>query len=99
MNIFFFQVLFNFIGLTLFNAFPDKVTLIGSPLLAPFICIRVVTRGDYPQLVKDNVVRNINTCLRVGLENFIVDVVTDKRIGLDIRRVREVVVPPEYKTR
>lgn len=42
------QVLFNFVGLTFYNAFPDKVQLKGSPILAPFICIRVVTRGDYP---------------------------------------------------
>src|SRR5271154_4545748 len=41
------QVIFNALGLVLFNAFPEKVVLKGSPLLAPFICIRVVTRGDF----------------------------------------------------
>lgn len=94
------QVLFNFIGLTFYNAFPDKVVLKGSPLLAPFICIRVVTRGDFPQLVKNNVNRNMNKCLDAGLENFLIEVVSDKPIGLDQhRRVREVVVPREYRTK
>ncbi|KAJ8984418.1 hypothetical protein NQ317_012481 [Molorchus minor] len=94
------QVLFNFIGLTFYNAFPDKVVLNGSPLLAPFICIRVVTRGDFPELVKNNVNRNMNKCLDAGLENFMIEVVSDKPIGLDQhRRVREVVVPSEYRTK
>ncbi|XP_011643987.1 beta-1,4-mannosyltransferase egh [Pogonomyrmex barbatus] len=93
------QVLFNFIGLTIYNAFPDKVVLKGSPLLAPFICIRIVTRGDYPQLVKTNVKRNLNKCIEAGLENFQIEVVSDKPIGLTPhRRVREVVVPPNYRT-
>ncbi|KAK9680683.1 Glycosyl transferase family 2 [Popillia japonica] len=94
------QVLFNFAGLTLYNAFPDKVVLKGSPLLAPFICIRVVTRGDYPQLVKSNVSRNMNKCIVAGLENFLIQVVTDKKIGLEHdRRIREIVVPSSYRTK
>lgn len=94
------QVLCNFAGLTLFNAFPGKVNLKGSPLLAPFICIRVVTRGDFPKLVKDNVTRNMNLITDVGMENFMIEVVTDKAINLPKhRRVREVVVPAEYKTK
>ncbi|XP_037938798.1 beta-1,4-mannosyltransferase egh [Teleopsis dalmanni] len=94
------QVLFNFCGLVFYNAFPEKVVLKGSPLLAPFICIRVVTRGDFPQLVKTNVLRNMNTCLDTGLENFLIEVVTDKAVNLSHhRRIREIVVPKEYKTR
>lgn len=94
------QVIFNVAGLTLYNAFPDKVVLKGSPILAPFICIRVVTRGDYPQLVRTNVLRNLNRCLDSGLENFLIEVVTDKLIGLEShRRVREIVVPPSYRTK
>ncbi|XP_060530523.1 beta-1,4-mannosyltransferase egh [Cylas formicarius] len=93
------QVIFNFIGLTIYNAFPEKVSLNGSPLLAPFICIRVVTRGDFPQLVKNNVNRNMNTCLDTGLENFLIEVVSDKPIGLENhRRIREIVVPSDYRT-
>lgn len=94
------QVLFNFAGLVFYNAFPDKVVLKGSPLLAPFICIRIVTRGDYAQLVKDNVARNMARCNDAGLENYIIEVVTDKAVGLPIhRRIREVVVPKSYKTK
>lgn len=94
------QVLLNFAGLTLYNAFPDKVVLKGSPLLAPFICIRIVTRGDYPFLVRSNVERNMAVCTQAGLENFLIEVVTDKPINLPIhRRTREVVVPPNYKTK
>lgn len=94
------QVLFNFCGLVFYNAFPDKVVLKGSPLLAPFICIRIVTRGDFADLVKANVTRNMNTCLETGLENFLIEVVTDKSISLaKHRRIREVVVPREYRTK
>ncbi|NP_001243979.1 glycosyltransferase isoform X1 [Bombyx mori] len=94
------QVLCNFAGLTLFNAFPGKIRLKSSPLLAPFICIRVVTRGDFPKLVKDNVNRNMNKCIDVGMENFMIEVVTDKAINLPKhRKVREVVVPSDYQTK
>ncbi|KOC69294.1 Beta-1,4-mannosyltransferase egh [Habropoda laboriosa] len=93
------QVLFNFVGLTIYNTFPDKIVLKGSPLLAPFICIRIVTRGDYPQLVRQNVQRNLTLCLETGLENFQIEVVSDKSIGLfRQRRIREIVVPPNYRT-
>ncbi|GAB0094502.1 Beta-1,4-mannosyltransferase egh [Sergentomyia squamirostris] len=94
------QVLFNFCGLIFYNAFPDKVVLKGSPLLAPFICIRVVTRGDFSDLVKTNVMRNMNLCLDTGLENFLIEVVTDKPLNLPKhRRIREIVVPKAYKTK
>lgn len=94
------QVLFNFVGLIVYNAFPDKVILKGSPLLAPFICIRIVTRGDFPQLVKSNISKNMSKCTDAGLENFLIEVVTDKALGLPShRRVREIVVPPTYRTK
>lgn len=94
------QVLFNFSGLIFYNAFPDKVQLKGSPLLAPFVCIRIVTRGDFPDLVKTNVTRNMNTCTDAGLENFLIEVVTDKPLGLSKHgRVREIVVPSSYSTK
>ncbi len=51
-------------------------------------------------MVRNNVQRNVNTCLQIGLENFVVEVVTDKSISLSPTvRMREVVVPPDYKTR
>ena len=64
------------------------------------ICFRVVTRGDYPELVRNNCYRNINTCQDVGLRNFYVEVVTDKSISIaENESVREVVVPSNYTTR
>lgn len=94
------QTVFNCLGLLIYNAFPEKVQIKGSPLLAPFICVRTVTRGDFPDLVKANVTRNMNTCLDVGLENFMMEVVTDKALGLPKHpRIREVVVPTTYRTK
>lgn len=93
------QLLFNFVGLLFYNVFPDKVVLKGSPLLAPMICFRVVTRGDYPELVRNNVLRNLSTVTDTGIENFSFEVVTDKSIELpQTRRTREIVVPKAYKT-
>lgn len=87
----FLQALFNLLGLICFNAFPERSKLKGSPLLAPFLCLRVVTRGDYPDLVRQNVNRNLTTCLRVGLEKFMIEVVTDKTIDLpENQRIRQV---------
>ena len=60
----------------------------------------MVTRGDYPQLVRENTFRNVQICREAGLTNFIVEVVTDRSISLDAnKRTREVVVPPYYQTR
>ena len=33
----------------------------GSPLLAPLICVRVVTRGRYKALVRETVRKNMAT--------------------------------------
>ena len=94
------QCFCNFLGLTLYNAFPEKITPKGSPLLAPFICVRTVTRGDFAELVRNNVNRNMNTCLEAGLENFIIEVVSDKVLNLPKHpRIREVIVPAEYKSK
>lgn len=42
----------------------------------------------------------MNKCIDAGLENFLIEVVTDKAVGLEHhRRVREIVVPPSYRTK
>uniref|UniRef100_A0A7E4VL76 Beta-1,4-mannosyltransferase bre-3 n=1 Tax=Panagrellus redivivus TaxID=6233 RepID=A0A7E4VL76_PANRE len=94
------QCICNMFGLLLFNGFKEKVQLKASPLLAPFVCFRVVTRGDYPDLVKDNIEKNIQTCYEAGVENFIFEVVTDTDIYLPTRpKLRDaIVVPKEYET-
>lgn len=95
------QTLFNFIGLVFYNAFPssEKVRIKGSTVFAPHICFRVVTRGDFPDLVKFNVRRNRKTCDDARLTNFAFEVVTDKAIPeLGGIGVREIVVPSSYRT-
>ena len=87
-------------GLLVYNIYSKAGSLNVSPLAAPFICIRVVTRGDFPELIRQNVQRNINTCLDLGLVKFIIEVVTDKHIVLpDNPRVRLIVVPSDYRTK
>jgi egghead protein (zeste-white 4 protein) len=89
-------------GLLFYNIFPERPELHNSPLLGPKIRIRVVTRGDYPELVHTNVKRNLDTCAKVGLDNFQIEIVTDKSInlhGLPLNMVREVVVPTDYRTK
>jgi len=94
------QTLCNLVGLVSLNTFPDTPKLKSSPLLAPYICVRVVTRGIYPNLVKKTVRQNLNTLLDVGLENFTVQVVTDNPINLTTdKRVMETVVDSTYKTK
>ena len=66
------QTLFNALGLLSLNTFKPSPTFKSSPLLSPFVCVRVVTRGLYPNLVKKTVRENMNTLLNVGLENFII---------------------------
>lgn len=93
-------LVFSFLGLLWYNTFPGKVSLKGSPLLAPFISFRVVTRGDYPALVKENVKSYVELCFDVGIESYIIEVVTDKPIHLpDHPRIREIVVPEDYRTK
>lgn len=90
----------NIIGLMYYKIFPDEQKLKLIPLLTPFICIRVVTKGLFPELVKQNLMRNVQICETFGLTNFIVEVVTDNEIHLPVmHRVREILVPAKYQTR
>lgn len=64
------------------------------------ICFRVVTRGDYPEMVRNNVFRNIGICKEAGLTDYLIEVVTDKTISIgENELIREVVVPPGFQTR
>lgn len=92
--------LFNFFGIVGLNTFPRRPRLQRSPLLAPFLCFRVVTRGLFPKLVHENIQRNLGVCSHLELQNFIFEVVTDEPLQLPrSSRVREVVVPRDYRTR
>ena len=78
MQILFGQFYFNLqIGLLFCNVFPKPVRLRVSPNnLTSFICVRMVTRGLYPRLVRRNVKKHLDVLRTVGVENFIVEVVT-----------------------
>jgi egghead protein (zeste-white 4 protein) len=66
------QTIFNVIGLFFYDAFPEAVKMNNSPLVSPFICVRVVTRGLYPNLVRENVKKNMETLASVGIDHFII---------------------------
>lgn len=91
----------NFLGFIMYDLFPSesRICLRRSPLLDPFFTIRIVTRGNYPQLVAANVDRMLNLCLNAGLNRFIIEVVTDSPINLPKNsKLREIVVPDDYET-
>ena len=93
------QAIFNFLGLFFYNTHPQKPKLKTSTLFGPFICFRVVTRGTFPDLVKKNVQRNVEICSRIGLDNYIIEVVTDNAVNLPKSpRLREIIVPNQYVT-
>lgn len=90
----------NILGIVTMNTFPTAPTLQEVKAKIPFMCFRVVTRGLYPDLVRRNVERNIETCYRVGLDNFKFEVVTDNALNLQKSAlVRELVVPTDYVTK
>ncbi|CAG2174548.1 unnamed protein product, partial [Oppiella nova] len=94
------QYLFQFLGLIVYNQFTDPVVALEyNPLTAPFICFRGVTRGDYRQLVRNNVGKHLKVCSAVGLRNYCIEVVTEKGLGLDRYnhpKVIETIVPVQY---
>lgn len=101
------QIVFNFLGLTIFNAFPGDVKVKQQYLESgnvfarlPHFCFRVVTRGLYPELVQQNVRKNYSICIAAGLTNFSIEVVTDKEICLGEmdQKVHQLVVPKSYTT-
>lgn len=93
--------IFNTIGLIFFNIFTEPY-LQYSPLLSPEICIRLVTRGDYPLLVRDNIKHNLTVCDDIGLTNFSLEIITNKPLSLlgnCDSRVKQVVIPQSYRTK
>lgn len=100
------QMVCNFLGLVLYNAFLGAIKLTNKcnstikSVDLPHFCLRVVTRGLYPDLVQQNVVKNFTTCIESGLTNFSIEVVTDKRLPISHpdTRIRQMVVPSSYRT-
>jgi egghead protein (zeste-white 4 protein) len=93
-------ILLGILGLVAYNTFPNDLELTKYTNLDPFICFRVVTRGNYPQLVAKNVKRNVNLCKKNYLAKFIVEVITDNDLSLPIDdHIRKFVVPENYNTK
>ena len=67
------------------------------PEEAPFLIVRVVTRGSYPDLVFDSVSQNLQTLKSVGCTNFLIQVVTECQLRLPLSdHVCQVVLPRNY---
>lgn len=93
--------LINLLGNLIYPIYSNSQLVRGSPDLYPFINIRVVTRGIYPDLVCRNVERNLKICEEFGINKFVIEVVTDKQIfGLPLsRKVSQIVIPNDYNTK
>jgi egghead protein (zeste-white 4 protein) len=66
------------------------------------LCFRIVTRGEFPQLVNDNVQRLLDLLKKFEFSNFLIEVVANKAVHLafhDNDKVRELVVPHDYNTK
>ena len=72
------------VGFLLFDIRQQKPELKASVSLAPFICIRMVTRGLYATLVNQNVKSHMEVMNQLGLTNFSIEVVTDNPLKLDL---------------
>ncbi|KAI3380994.1 hypothetical protein SNEBB_010366 [Seison nebaliae] len=66
-----------------------------------FILVRVVTRGDYPELVKKNVQYNFELLQSANQEHFGIEVVTERHLDSleNLNYVRELIVKEDYVTR
>lgn len=93
--------LFNFLGFFIYNAFNDKVILEHTLSKVPFLCFRIVTKGCFPKLVRENIQKNLQVCCTVGLEKFLIEIVTEKPIDLLSKhsKIRQTIVPSDYRTK
>lgn len=91
---------FNLAGCLLYKLFPDDQKLEKESLKnRRRISFRVVTRGSYPELVRQNVERNLQICEEFGLKKFVIEVVTDQPISLPHHpKLSEIVVPNDFET-
>lgn len=102
------------LGCQTFPAPPDRVesgpSVSGSGgSVHPFVCVRMVTRGLFPRLVRRNVRSHLETMAKAGVspDRFAVEVATDAPLKLAqffpaeaaAGLVREVLVPTDYQSR
>ncbi|KAL4226308.1 Glycosyl transferase group 2 [Mactra antiquata] len=91
----------NCLGLICYNPYRKVTSAIQGMQSAPFLCFRTVTRGDYPDYVRRNAIANRDKCLKLGIKNFIIEIVSDKDINVPDTEdmIREIVVPKSYTTK
>ena len=78
------QIIITLTGLLFLNPFNEKdVEPEFSSKDLPFVCIRIVTRGTYPNLVQRNVIKNMELIKSCGIKNFVVEVATDKPLYIE----------------
>lgn len=90
----------DFLGHLIYNPFDENVELKRSSSEAPLLCFRIVTRGSFPNLVRETARKNLEICLTSQLSNFIIEIVTNEAIDglLQHPKLRQIVVPPNYET-
>ncbi|XP_052780538.1 beta-1,4-mannosyltransferase egh-like [Mya arenaria] len=91
----------NCLGLVLYNPYDRKKSSRIRVSSAPFLCFRTVTKGDLPHFVVGNAIQNRDICLRMGLGNFVVEIVTDNPVNVPKveKHIHETVVPKDYVTK
>ena len=100
------QIIITLTGLLFLNPFNEKdVEPEFSSKDLPFVCIRIVTRGTYPNLVQRNVIKNMELIKSCGIKNFVVEVATDKPLYIEkylknyYQNYKETVVPTNYRSK
>lgn len=93
------HAMFTAIGLIFLDTFPGMVKLENHPKDISSICLRIATRGTYPELVKETVRKNLHALTTVGVEHFSIEVATNTMIGALGDQVREIVIPAGYQTK
>lgn len=92
--------IFNCAGLFFYNPFQNNKVSQFTISSSPFICFRVVTKGDIPGFVIQTVISNKDLCLRFGLQRFIFQIVSDSPIECtQNNKIQEIIVPESYQTR
>lgn len=78
------QCIFNFLGTIYYNTFKnvDNIDRKNYPSLQSRICFRTVTRGNYPELIRQGLRKNNLICVEAGLTNYSIEIVTDNEIDL-----------------
>lgn len=97
------QAILCILGLFWYDTFPKRPVFKLNPNFKDKICISVVTRGDYPDLVNQTLEKNIKTCLKTpGAKSFIFQLLTEQplRLSADIaKQVKVLVIPENYCTK